>query len=114
MKLTASCLAVIINLLLVMHLVAARSLSGRQNLMGEDSSMTRREANSDLSSNYDKNMTSEIAQLKTELFNLSIPGYLKEMYINLTYPNGIARPQSNYEDTKFNTIQSYKNQAKSK
>ena len=60
------------------------------------------------------NTDSEVAQLKTELANLSIPSYLKDLYINLTYPNGVARPSSSNQEIKVNTIQSYKNQAKSK
>ena len=92
-------------LLMMMHLAAARSLSSAQPRT-EDSTRTHREASSDT--------VSEVTQLQTKLAELSLPGYLKDMYINLTYPNGVARPSSNPEDTKVNTIQSYKNQAKSK
>ena len=84
-----------------MYLAAARSLPSKQ--------IMETRANSG-----NINTDSEVAQLQTELANLSIPSYLKDLYINLTFPNGVARPSSNPEDIKVNTIQSYKNQAKSK
>ena len=90
---------------MTMHLVAARSLP-RSEQMIEDWMMTRRETESAT--------ISEVTQLQTELAELSIPNYLKDMYINLTFPNGVARSSSNLEEIKANTIQSYKNQAKSK
>ena len=84
-----------------MYLAAARSLPSKQ--------IMETRANSG-----NINTDSEVAQLQTELANLSIPSYLKDLYINLTFPNGVARSSSNPEDIKVNTIQSYKNQAKSK
>ena len=89
----------------MMHLVAAHSLP-RSEQMIEDWMMTHRETESAT--------ISEVTQLQTELAELSIPNYLKDMYINLTFPNGVARSSSNLEEIKANTIQSYKNQAKSK
>lgn len=89
-----------------MHLTAARSVpEGKVTI-------TRREAN--LESDYDENTVSEITQLQTELANLSIPSYLKQLYINLTYPNEEAHLSSNLEGPKVNTIVSYKNKATSK
>ena len=93
----------------MMHLAAARSLPSIEQMIEEGWTMTRREASS---ANLDT--ISEVTQLQTDLAELSIPGYLKDMYINLTFPNGIARPSSNPKEIKVNTIQSYKNQAKSK
>jgi len=104
----------ILNLLLMMHLVAARSLPRRQQIMDKNWIVTRRETDLSLSSNYDDNTASEVSQFQTELANLSIPSYLKDLYINLTHSNGVARPSLNSEEFKINTIQSYKNQAKSK
>ena len=107
--------AVFLNLLITVFLAAARSLPSKQQMMEETWMVTtRREANSQLSSNYDDNTVSEIDQLQTEIANLSIPSYLKDLYINLTYPSGEARSSSNNEDIRVNTIQSYKNQIKSK
>ena len=111
MKLTVRNSAMILNLLMVTHLAAARSLPIKQKMMGENLMITRREANPGSSSNYNDDTTLE---LQTTLANLSIPSYLKVLYINLTYPNGIARPLSNQGDIKINTIQSYKNKAESK
>ena len=102
MKILLGGLPMILNLLLLMvHLIAARSLP---SIEGEDWTMTRREASS----------ATDTSQLQTELAELSIPSYLKDMYINLTLPNGVARSSSNAEEMEVNTIQSYRNQAKSK
>lgn len=98
MKFTASVSAMILDLLLMMYLVAARSLPSQQMM----------EMN-----NIEANINTD-TELQTELANLSIPSYLKDLYINLTYPNGVARPSSNHEEITVNTIQSYKNKAKSK
>ena len=106
MKISFGGLVISLHLLLMtMYLAAARSLPSVQPRT-EDSIMTRREAPTDT--------ISEATQFHTKLAELSIPGYLKDMYVNLTYPNGVARPSSSSEDIKVNTIQSYKNQAKSK
>lgn len=111
-----SSLIMILNLFLMMPLATAHSLPPRkQQMLGEKQTVIRREASSsDLSSSNDDNTASELAQLKTELANLSIPGYLKELYINLTYPDGVLSSLSNDEEIKVNTIQSYKSKAKSK
>ena len=95
--------AVIVGLLLMIHLATARSLPSQQMI-----EMTNIEANS---GNID---TDSATQLLTELDSLSIPSYLKDLYINLTYPSGVSHPSSNHEEIKVNTIQSYKNQVKSK
>ena len=111
MKFTVRNSAVILNLLLVTYLATARSLPLKQKMTGENRMVTRREANSGSSSNYNENT---ILELQINLANLSIPSYLKALYINLTSPNGVARPSSNQGDIKINTIQSYKNKAESK
>jgi len=100
MKFIVSGLAVILALL---QLAAARSLPSKQ--------MARLENNPG-----NINTVSEVqgAQLQTELANLSIPSYLKDLYINLTHPSGVAHSSLYSEEFKVNTIQSYKNQAKSK
>lgn len=99
MKYTVSSLAVILNVLLIMHRAAARSLPRKQETTEENWTLTQKEVNFD----------------SLELTNLSIPSYLKDLYINLTYPNGVAHPSLNHhKDIKINTIQSYKNKAKSK
>ena len=107
-------LVMILNLLLMM--ATAHSLPPRkQQMLGEKQTVIRREASSlDLSSNMNENMVSKLAHLKTELANLSIPSYLKELYINLTYPDGVLSSLSNDEVIKVNTVQSYKSKAKSK
>ena len=96
-------------------LAAAHSLPSNQKTMEENRMVTtRREANSEMPSNHDESIVSEITQFKTEIANLSIPSYLKDLYINLTYPNRVAHPSSKNDEIKVNTIQSYSNQAKSK
>ena len=78
-----------------MHQAAARSLPKKQ---GETWTATHSEVNLDAS----------------DLANLSMPSYLKDLYINLTYPNGVLHLSSILKDVKINTIQSYNNKAKSK
>jgi len=114
MKFTMSGVAVILYLLVAIHLAAARFLPSKQHMMGENWTVTRREANSDPNSNQDDNIVSEVAQFQTELLNLSMPSYLKDLYINLAYTNRVAQSSSNHEEIKVNTIHSYENQAKSK
>ena len=111
MKLTVSSLAVILNLLLMTYLAVAHSLPVQQEMMGANMMVIRREASPGSSSNYNGNTISEVTQLQTDLANISIPSYLKALYINLTYPNRVAHPSSNYGNAKINTIQSYKNKA---
>ena len=98
MKYTVNSFAVILNILLIMHQAAARSLPKKRETMGETWTATHSEVNSDAS----------------ELANLSMPSYLKDLYINLTYPNGVLHLSSIPKDVKINTIQSYNNKAKSK
>ena len=115
MKIAFDGLAMILNLLLMMVMHQAPgiySLPSIQQEAGENWKMTTREANSESPANIDAVL--EVNQLQSELANLSIPSYLKDLYINLTYPSGVSRPSSNDEETEVNTIQSYKNQAKSK
>ena len=103
MKFVVNFSVVIADLLLMMHLAAARSLPSQQIM-----EMTNIETNS---GNIN---TDSAADYQTELESLSIPSYLKDLYTNLTYPNGVSRTSSNPEEIKVNTIQSYKNQVKSK
>lgn len=103
MKFVVNFSVVIVDLLLMMHLAAARSLPSQQMM-----EMTNIETNS---GNVN---TDSAADYQTELESLSIPSYLKDLYTNLTYPNGVSRISSNPEEIKVNTIQSYKNQVKSK
>ena len=44
------------------------------------------------------------------LANLSVPSYLKDLYVNLTYPDGIRSK----EKMEVNTIRSYENKANGK
>lgn len=97
MKYTVSSLAVLLNVLLIIHQATARSLPKNRETMGETWTATHSEIN-DVS----------------ELANLSIPSYLKDLYINLTYPNGAVHPSLNPKGVKINTIQSFKTKAESK
>ena len=108
MKFPLSYLAVILNLLLMMHIAAAHSLPTEQQMMGDNVIVTRREADSDSSSDHNDDM---VSQFQAELANLSIPSHLKEIFSS---PNGVAGLPLNHEDTEINTIESYKNKAKSK
>ena len=101
MKSTLSDLAVILNLLLMTHAAVAHSLPTEQPMMGDNIIVTRREADS---SDY-KDDT--VSQFQAELANLSISSHLKDLYIHFD-STGVA------EDTKVNTIESYRNEAKSK
>ena len=109
MKVASDGLAMILNLLLMMaiHQAGAHSLPSIPQGEGNQK-MTSKEANSESPASIN-----EVNQLESELANLSIPSYLKDLYLNLTYPSGVSRT-SNHEETVVNTIQSYKNQAKSK
>ena len=105
----------ILNLLLmmVMHqFPGVHSLPSILQEEGENWKIAPREANSESPANIDANL--EVNQIQSELANLSIPSYLKDLYINLTYSSGVSHSSSNHEETEVNTIQSYKNQAKSK
>lgn len=94
----------ILNLLLMMHVTVAHSLP----MMGDNVIVTQREVDSDSSSNHKDDM---ISQFQAELANLSISSHLKDLFSSF---NGVADLSSNHEDTEINTIQSYKNEAKSK
>lgn len=116
MKITVNGLDMTLNLLLMIIMMImkakARSVADMMKSGGENQRMTRREINPESSANISP--ISEVTQLQTELANLSIPSYLKELYINLTYHNGAAHASPNHEEIRVNTIQSYANQAKSK
>lgn len=72
----------------------------------------RREAESGNQTNVTDNQTNATNNLTgvyVELANLSIPYYLRELYINLTYLN----KDNPLNDEKINTIRTYENQAES-
>jgi len=94
-------------LLLMMSLVTARSLSNKPDVMEKNLMVTRREVNSTDQLGV---MAPNLTDIQTDLANLSIPSYLRDLYINLTYFNG-TYPLNN---KKVNTIRSYENQAPSK
>ena len=100
----------IVILLTVMGLATARSLpiTSSQQATGEIGRLGRREADS--TSQID-NADPMLNEFMAELANLSIPSYLKDLFINLTLSN----ETDNLSDkAKVNTIRSYENQAKSK
>ena len=107
MKLLLSDLAVILNLLLMMHATAAHSLPA----MGDNVIVSRREADSDLPGVSSDHKDDMVSQFQAELANLSMPSHLKDIFSSF---NGIAGLSLNHEDTEINTIQSYENEAKSK
>lgn len=90
-------------LLLMISLATARSLSNKNDVMDKKLVVTRREAGN--MSALSPNLTEHEA----DLANLSIPIYLRNLYINLTYLNG-----NNSLDKKINTVRSYETQATSK
>lgn len=106
MKHTMTCLAAV--LLLMISLATARSLLNKQSAMEKKLMVTRREAKSEGSGQTDA-MIYNFTELQADLANLSMPSYLKDLYINLTY-FGIDYPN----DEKINTIRTYKNQPKCK
>ena len=115
MKIRLHGLVMILNLsvkmMVIIHLAGARLLPTVELIARDNQKMTRREANPESSTGI--STVSEVTQLQRELDSLSIPSYLKDMYVNLTYPDGAARPSNDEEETEANTIQSYMNQAKS-
>ena len=101
-------------LLAVMTFAGARSLptgytDGKQQTTASHWKVARREADSaGHTTNKTDPMTNNFFE---ELNNLSMPGYLKDLFINLTRSNEIKDLP---ENAKVNTIRSYENQAKSK
>ena len=66
------------------------------------------EANLDNSADEIASTNDKVEDFITELANLSIPHYLKDIYLNFSYSNGDVG-----QGTKANTIRSYENTAKS-
>jgi len=104
--------SLIIFLLTVIGFAAARSLPSNYMTSGQQTSEKWRVARSevDLTSSTN-NANPTMNQFMAELANLSIPDYLKDLFINLTNTNETTDSSKN---TKVNTIRSYENQAKSK
>ena len=98
----------IVVLLLVItlgDLSTARSLSNRRRIAERE---VTREANLDASADESASKSPPVNEFIAELANLSIPHYLKDLYLNFTYSDrkiGTGK--------KVNTIRSYENTAKS-
>lgn len=98
-------LAVVLSIIFMLLLAAAYSMpTNKQQRTG----IAHKEG-TDLESSLNFTTTSESGHLQTELDNLSIHSYLKELYINLTYSNQLLL---NNEQMEVSTVQSYENQAK--
>ena len=78
----------------MMHTTAAHSMSA----MGDNVIVSRREADSDSSSNHKDDM---VSQFQAELANLTMPSHLKDIFSSF---NGVAGLSLNHEDTEINTI----------
>ena len=94
-------------LLSMAGLATAHSLASNQNVMGKKLMVTRREAESQGQMDV---MTTNFTLLQDELANLSIPSYLSNLYINLTY----LGEEHLLNHKKINTVRTYQNQAESK
>ena len=86
-------------------LSTARSLPSRSRVAERE---VTREASLDNSADEIASKNPKVEDFITELANLSIPHYLKDIYLNFSYSNGDVG-----EGTKANTIRSYENTAKS-
>lgn len=84
----------------------ARSIANRKRMAERE---LTKEANSDLSADKISTKNPQVDEFVAELANLSIPHYLKDLYLNFTYSN-----EQIGEVAKANTIRSYQNTAKSK
>ena len=100
----------IIILSMLLCYAAARSLpiTGSQRPTGGKSGLAERDVDS---TSQTDNANVMVDNFMAEIANLSMPGYLKDLFINLTHSNEIDDLS---EDAKVNTIRSYENQAKSK
>ena len=100
-------------LLTMMSYAAARSLpdhyiTGDQQPTGGNWGQAQRDADS---KSKTTNANPMVDNFMAEIANLSMPSYLKDLFINLTHSNGVEDLSAN---AQVNTIRSYKNQAKSK
>ena len=97
-------------LLTVLSYAAARSLpnTGSQQPTGGNWGLARREVDS---TNKTGTANPAVDNFMVEIANLSMPSYLKDLFINLTHSNEIDDLS---ENDKVNTIRSYENQAKRK
>lgn len=100
----------IIILLTVLCYAVARSLpiTGSQQPTGGNWGLAQRDIDS---TSQTDNANVIVDNFMAEIANLSMPGYLKDLFINLTLSNEIDDLS---ENAKVNTIRSYENQAKSK
>jgi len=94
--------SVVITLLLMIGSATARSLSSKQNAMIKKLKVTRREAQSKGQND------AVISKLQADIASMSIPSYLKDLYINLTLGGDIL------SDNRINTVRTYKDQANCK
>ena len=96
---------VVITLLLMIGSATARSLSSKQNAMIKKLKVTRREAQS---KGQNDAVISNFTKLQADIASMSIPSYLKDLYINLTLGGDIL------SDNRINTVRAYKDQANCK
>ena len=99
--------SLIAALLLMAGLATAHPLTNSQNVMGKKLIVTRREAESEDQMDV---MTANLTLLQDELANLSIPSYLSDLYVNLTY----FGEEHLLNHKKINTVRTYQNQVESK
>lgn len=105
---TSSVHVVLLVLIIVLNdsATTARSLLPNRRRVAERE--LTREANSDLSADEVTSTNPQVDDFIAELANLSIPHYLKDLYLNFTYSDGKIGG-----GMKANTIRSYENTAKS-
>lgn len=85
-------------------------MASEQHVTGENLRLAR-DADDSTSKTDNADPMVDQDQFMAEIANLSMPNYLKELFINLTHSNKMHDPS---ENDKVNTIRSYENQAKSK
>ena len=73
--------------------------------------VTRREVNIDSENIADSNKENKFAH---ELANASLPSYLKDLYVNFSFPSGSAHTLKDQKMNAANTIRSFENQATGK
>ena len=83
-------------------------ITGRQQPAGGNRGLSQRDVDS---TSQTDNANVMVDNFMAEIANLSMPGYLKDLFINLTHSNEIDDLS---DSVKVNTIRSYENQAKSK
>lgn len=96
---------VVLVVIIMADLSTARSLPNRRRLTERE---VIREANSDTPADKMSSKNPRVDEFIAELANLSIPHYLKDIYLNFTYSDGDIGTGK-----KVNTIRSYQNTGKS-